>query len=127
MKKLVSKKLKGQSGETLTETLVALLIAALALVMLAGMISSTTRIVTQSKTTMNSYYDGNNVVAEQGTSGDTASVTIELVNGGTGESKQYSVSVYRNNTLGNTPVVSYRVPTPTATPSGGNEDISGGG
>ena len=126
MKKLVWKKLKEPSGETLTETLVALLIAALALVMLASMISSTTRIVTQSKTTMNSYYAQNNVVAEQGTSDDTASITLELVNGGTAESKQYPVSVYRNDTLGNTPVISYRVPTPTPTstptptPSGGS-------
>ena len=124
MKKLVWKKLKEPSGETLTETLVALLIAALALVMLAGMISSTTRIVTQSKTTMNSYYAENNMVAEQGASEGTAYITLGLVNGGTAESKQYSVSVYLNDTLGNTPVVSYRVPTPppspTPTPSGGS-------
>ena len=81
MKKLVWKKLKEPSGETLTETLVALLIAALALVMLAGMISSTTRIVTQSKTTMNSYYAENNMVAEQGASEGTAYITLGLVNG----------------------------------------------
>ena len=120
MKKLVWKKLKGQSGETLTETLVALLIAALALTMLASMISSTTRIVTQSKTTMKSYYDQNNVVAEQGTTNRTATITL-APNGGTTE-KNYSVSVYVNATLGNTPVVSYRVPTPSPspTPSGGS-------
>ncbi len=119
MKKLVWKKLKEPAGETLTETLVALLIAALALTMLASMISSTTRIVTQSKTTMNSYYDENNVVAEQGTTDRTATITLEP-KGGTAESKDYSVSVYLNDTLGNTPVISYRVPTPTTTPSGGS-------
>ena len=118
MKKLVMKKLKGQSGETLTETLVALLIAALALTMLASMISSTTRIVTQSKTTMNSYYKGNNVVAEQGTSDPTATMTLEPdPKGGTAESEDYLVSVYRNDTLGKTPVISYRVPTPSPSPS----------
>ena len=124
MNKQIIKKLNRQSGETLTETLVALLIAALALVMLAGMISSTTRIVTRSRTTMNSYYAENNMVAEQGASEGTAYITLGLVNGGTEESKQYSVSVYLNDTLGNTPVVSYRVPTPppspTPTPSGGS-------
>lgn len=123
MKIIVSKKLKGQSGETLTETLVALLIAALALTMLAGMISSTTRIVTQSKTTMKSYYDKNNMIAEQGTTGDSATITLALA-GVTGDGKAYLVDVYLNNTLGNTPVVSYRVqnptPTPTSTPSGGS-------
>lgn len=117
MKKLIWKKLKEPSGETLTETLVALLIAALALVMLAGMISSTTRIVSQSKTTMNAYYAENNMVAEQGASESTATITLEP-DGATGEKKTYSVSVYLNDTLGNTPVVSYRVPTPT--PPGGS-------
>ena len=123
MKKIVSKKLKGQSGETLTETLVALLIAALALTMLAGMISSTTRIVTQSKATMKAYYENNNPVAEQGIAGAPATITLDRdPKGGTEDSKEYSVSVYRNVTLGNTPVISYRVPTPTptTTPSGGS-------
>ena len=123
MKKLIWKKLKEPSGETLTETLVALLIAALALVMLAGMISSTTRIVTQSKATMKSYYENNNQVAKQGTAYDSATITLALA-GVTGDGKAYSVDVYLNNTLGNTPVVSYRVqnptPTPASTPSGGS-------
>ena len=116
MKKLVWKKLKGQSGETLTETLVALLIAALALTMLAGMISSTTRIVTQSKATMKTYYEENNQVAKQ--VAPEASATIILApNVGMDGAKDYSVSVYLNNTLGNTPVVSYRVPTPSPSPT----------
>ena len=119
MKKLVWKKLKGQAGETLTETLVALLIAALALTMLASMISSTTRIVTQSKATMKAYYENNNQVAEQGIAGAPATITL-ATDGGTAELKDYSVSVYLNDTLGNTPVISYRVPTPTTTPSGGS-------
>ena len=113
MNKQIIKKLNRQSGETLTETLVALLIAALALVMLAGMISSTTRIVTRSRTTMNSYYSMNNNLAEQGTAEDTATITI-ADRGTTGETKAYSVSVYLNNTLGNTPVISYRMPTPSS-------------
>ena len=121
MKKLVWKKLKGQSGETLTETLVALLIAALALTMLASMISSTTRIVTQSKATMKTYYEKNNQVAEQGIAGAPATIILDPdPKGGTEDSKEYSASVYRNETLGNTPVISYRVPTPTTTPSGGS-------
>ena len=116
MKKPILKKITNSSGESIAETLVALLIAALALVMLASMISSTTSIVTQSKATMKSYYDNNNLIAKQETTGNPATITL-APNGATGDSKQYSVSVYVNNTLGNTPVVSYRVPTPTSTPS----------
>ena len=113
MKKQIIKKLNQQSGESLAETLVALLIAALALVMLASMISSTTRIVTRSKETMSSYYNENNLVAEQGTTENTATITI-AGQGTTGETKAYSVSVYLNGTFGNTPVISYRLKTPTS-------------
>ena len=122
MKKQIIKKLNQQSGESLAETLVALLIAALALVMLASMISSTTRIVTRSRTTMNSYYSKNNKVAEQREPEGAANITL-APDGGTGASKDYSVSVYPNNILGNTPVVSYRI---SATPPDGGENTSGG-
>ena len=114
MKKQIIKKLNQQSGESLAETLIALLIAALALVMLASMISSTTRIVTRSKETMSSYYNENNLVAEQGTTDKTAPITIAAGQGTTGETKAYSVSVYLNGTFGNTPVISYRLKTPTS-------------
>ena len=117
MKKLVWKKLKGQAGETLTETLVALLIAALALTMLASMISSTTRIVTQSKTTMNSYYSMNNNLAEQGTAEDTATITIgcEENTNYKAASKTYQVKV--------TPVNPTTVTGKTLTYNGNAQDL----
>ena len=61
----VKKKLSSQAGESIGETLVALLISALALVMLAGAVSSGMRIVTNSKEKMNVYYQVNNAVAER--------------------------------------------------------------
>ena len=83
MRKAFLKKLRNRAGETLTETLVALLIASLALVMLASMISSTTRIVTQSKTRLETYYKNNNQVAAQ--SGGSTPVTMTLANAATDE------------------------------------------
>lgn len=74
------KKLNSQAGETITEVLVSLLIAALALTMLAGMISSTVSLVTRSKETMNRYYEGN-AKLEQHSGGEPATVTIKATNG----------------------------------------------
>ncbi|MBR6220466.1 MAG: hypothetical protein IKQ80_07880 [Clostridia bacterium] len=55
MKKLMSK-LRSAAGETIGETLVALLISALALTMLAGAIGAANNIVTRSNKAMNDYY-----------------------------------------------------------------------
>ena len=52
----IRSKLRGRSGETIGETLVALLISSLALVMLAGAISAAARMVTISKTAVKEYY-----------------------------------------------------------------------
>ncbi len=62
MKRLKAKfaaKLKGNAGESLSEVLISLLIAALAMTMLAYAISSTSRIVTKSKDKMEKYYLAN--------------------------------------------------------------------
>jgi len=106
MRKRIIQKLRCNRGESLTETLVALLIAAIALVMLASMISSTTRIVTQSKTKMKEYYDANVTVASQTGNGTSASVTID--------DEEYEVTAYLNSSFSNTPIASYRL-NPTGT------------
>lgn len=67
----VIKKMSSQAGETIGETLVALLISALALVMLAGAVSSGMRIVTDSKDKMDVYYRVNNAVAERASTAPT--------------------------------------------------------
>ncbi len=62
MKKLkssLSKKLKGNAGESLAEVLIALLIAALALTMLASVITTAAKTITQSKKQMDAYYAAN--------------------------------------------------------------------
>lgn len=65
MKKRIRKKLHSSSGESIAETLIALLISSLALVMLASMISSTSNMLSQSKIAMNKYYTEINKLAEQ--------------------------------------------------------------
>ena len=55
-------KLKRQSGETIAEVLIALLVCSLALVMLAGMISATQRMIAKSKIKMQEYYQANDVL-----------------------------------------------------------------
>lgn len=55
MKKRWIRKLRGKTGETIAETLIATLIAALALTMLAGAIGASARMVTGTRTTMQKY------------------------------------------------------------------------
>ena len=59
------KRLSSESGESIAEVLIALLIAAVALMMLASMISSTVSIVNKSKTKMDEYYQNNAVLELQ--------------------------------------------------------------
>ncbi len=52
------KKLKNNKGETIAETLVATLIAALSMVMFAGMVMASKAIVDESNKKIVEYYDG---------------------------------------------------------------------
>ena len=65
----IGKKLKSRGGESLTEVLVSLLISAVALTMLASMISASTGMVKQSREKLDDYYTNNNgLVTHTGTS-----------------------------------------------------------
>ena len=57
MKEKIYNKILSNSGESIAETLVALLIAALGLVMLAGAVTASFNIVKNSKDKMTEYYD----------------------------------------------------------------------
>ena len=58
------KKLQSSSGESIAETLVAVLIAALALLMLAGTINSASRMISSSQNNMTKYYQAYNSLAD---------------------------------------------------------------
>ena len=69
-------KLKNKKGETITETLVSVLIAAAAMILFASMITSSQRILKKSESIMNDYYAGEAemeaAMATGGTTGKSA-------------------------------------------------------
>ena len=60
---MIKNKLRSRAGESISETLIALLISALAIVMLAGAITAASSIVKKSRETLNSYYQENEKMA----------------------------------------------------------------
>ena len=69
-------KLSSTSGESIAETLVAVLIAALALLMLAGTINSASRIITRSQQELSNYYSVNNQMTDYGEKLNTCKITV---------------------------------------------------
>lgn len=99
--KQIRKKLQSRIGESLAETLVAVLVIALALTMLAGMITATANMVTRSKETMNTYYEANTKLE---TLEDSEPMTIEITGSLTIE---VPVKATTNSTFSRTPVIAY--------------------
>ena len=103
------KKVCSQAGESISETLISLLVAALALVMLAGAIASSSNVITKSKDKMNSYYSANE--ASDGVvkmTGGTSTGGINISDTTSAISTQsYNVYYYKNDTFSNNPVVAY--------------------
>lgn len=126
MKKLrvrLSSKLKSTAGESIAEVLIALLIAALALTMLASVISTSARIITSSKAAMNTYYEQRNEL-DAGTSElvKLAPLTLQIIKTGDssggvvklkeGQTDSFTVNSYSIDlpVTTNTPVVAYYWP-----------------
>lgn len=118
-------KIRSRAGETIAETLIALLVGTLAMMVLAGMISATKDIVETTEEKMNDYYEANsaletfeeasaaenNVVLTVKTDESTHTVTIPA------EKIQYC----ENGELKKT-VTAYRY---VAASGGGSDDTSG--
>lgn len=106
MIKNLKKKLGSQTGESLAETLIALLIASLALVMLAGAMTTASSILTRSREKLegtNGYYSQTEplVKMESGTTG-----TIEIT--GTGLNQTINILYNKNDAFSKTPVIAYK-------------------
>ena len=100
-------RLRGRAGETLTETLVSLLIGVLALVMLAGAVTAASRVVRRGRTKMSEYYEYGEKVAQMSEPGTEATAVFS-----DGESDEsVAVSLFENNELSGTPVISYKIKT----------------
>lgn len=62
----VKNKLRSTSGESIAETLVAVLISAFALLMLAGTVNSASNLITKSQDSLKTYYKDYNDLASPG-------------------------------------------------------------
>jgi Tfp pilus assembly protein PilV len=117
------RKIKNQSGETIAETLVALLISSIALMMLASMINSTVNLVTKSEAKMGDYYAKNAELENSAISQNTFIITIEPQN--ESESK-LNMSVkgvhYQTNDLFSKTVVAYSYVSQEGSSTGGGGD-----
>ena len=106
---ILLKKIKSTSGESIGETLVSLLIASLALVMMAGAVSAAVRMTTRSSTALQAYYESANELADP----STGALTVKFKDGANEikckevpDSVKYSINGY----FSNIPVISYAVP-----------------
>ncbi len=109
-------KILSRRGETLTEVLVALLIACLAMAMLAGMIRTSVKIISSADGKMEDYYEAVNRLARKDTPDElsgTISLSYEDSLGGSvpikliPNSDDVDINYYTNSVLGETDVVSY--------------------
>ena len=64
MIKLIKSKLNNRSGETLAETLIAVLISALALVLLLSMITASSRLIQNGEAKIQEMYDGSKKIEQ---------------------------------------------------------------
>ena len=143
MKRKQKNKLLDHTGESIAETLVALLISAVALVMLAAIITSSSNIIKRSRSKLDTYYNGNEYVAKMETVADTdtegetptvtnpddgvisqvsGKVTIALSPAGNTSltPQEIDVTFYRNASFGKNPVISYKENEQTTHDSGGD-------
>ena len=89
-------RLRSQVGESIGETLVSLLVAALALTMLAGAVTTAGNVVTRSRNKLNSYYSGANSVAQM--SGDSTSGRVTITgDSSTYKGEAYNITIYSNS------------------------------
>lgn len=107
-------KLNNTAGETITEVLVGLIIAALALTMLAAMITSSTRLLQNSESFFQGYVSEENNLAVQSGSVSAGSGTVKVSNGTNdvkltdGSGSTIEVLYFVNDSKSTQPVVSYR-------------------
>ncbi len=103
----VRKKLHNYTGESIAETLVAVLIIALALTILAGMITTTTRLVKTSEDKLNSYYEANLPLETRSSNDGSFGVTISVKDL---QVASENVAYKKNDVFSKKPVVAYYLP-----------------
>ena len=116
---LIKRKISNQRGETIAETLVALLISAVALVMLASMISSSSSMITRARDRLSAYYDNielmnreSNSAADEYIKG-SSNLSVQDLDSSASEKivfeeSKIPVNYYGNTAFSKTQVVTYR-------------------
>ena len=98
----IMNKLKSTAGESISETLVALLIAALALTMLASAISAASYMINTSRSALRTYYEQKeNIETRAATTGSDLTLVIKDAEGHTVQSGitagQYGFEAFRKS------------------------------
>ena len=101
------RKLRSRSGESLTETLVALLISCLALLMLAGAVSAATRVVLRSRDRMTEYYAADGALAVRAGARGTLSVSLSDTSDSALDLEDIPADYYENDAFARHPVIAY--------------------
>lgn len=112
----MNNKIRSTRGESISETLVSLLVASLALVMLAGSISAASHMVLNTRDKLKKYYAANEVVVNMDSSMSAESASIGTkamtIKQGNKTIKTVNVTTFKNDAFENKPVTSYRVSNP---------------
>lgn len=101
------RKLGYHTGESISETLIALLVAALALTMLAGALSSSANIINKGRDTLKEYYDANEEIVTMRATPKTDK-TVTITDGSNFTQSSISIKYYTNENIGNTPTIIYK-------------------
>ncbi len=109
--KRIKRKLNSQAGESIGETLVALLIAVLALVMLAGALSASNGVVMKGRNKLDEYYSANDAssgIVKRTSGGTSVSGGITIRDDtGTISDTSYDITYYKNAEFENRTVIAY--------------------
>mgnify|MGYP003589568570 CR=1 FL=1 len=108
MKKTWMKKLKSQSGESISEVLIASLVVSLAFVMVLSLIMASQKIIQKTDTTMESYYNARNAF-EAGVSNSSTGVIQVTSTDAVGAyiSQEYENISVQSKTIGTDEYVSF--------------------
>ncbi len=105
----IKEKLNKHSGESLAETLFALLFAALAFVMLAGAMTAAGDVVTRSKEKLKEYYSTIETrVVNMTDSGEPITITIKDTESEKINDRTFPAKLHVANEFSNKPVASYK-------------------
>ena len=78
MRQWIKRKFQSKAGESIGETLIAVLISALALIILAGAIGAATRIITRSNAAVKLHYDADADRSKTGTTEKSSALITAL-------------------------------------------------